>query len=48
MLERRFVLQPLNDIRPNLILPGDSATISEHFRYLDSDEAPLTLVQSVW
>ena len=48
MLDRRFVLQPLNDIRPNLILPGDSVTISEHHRELDSDEPPLTLVQSVW
>ena len=48
LLSRRFVLQPLNDIRPNLILPGDTATISEHHRYLDSDEPPLTLVQSVW
>ena len=48
MLERRFVLQPLHDIRPNLILPGDTATISEHHRYLDSDEPPLSLVQSVW
>ncbi|PQJ27595.1 2-amino-4-hydroxy-6-hydroxymethyldihydropteridine diphosphokinase [Rubritalea profundi] len=48
MLARRFVLQPLNDIRPNLILPGDIATISEHHRYLDSDEPPLSLVQSVW
>ncbi len=48
MLDRRFVLQPLSDIRPNLILPGDTATISEHHRYLDSDEPALTLVQSVW
>jgi len=48
MLERRFVLEPLNDIRPNLVLPGDEATISEHHRYLDSDEPPLTLVQSIW
>ena len=48
LLERRFVLQPLNDIRPNLTLPGDSVRISEHYRYLDSDEPPLTLVQSVW
>ncbi|GAA5495454.1 2-amino-4-hydroxy-6-hydroxymethyldihydropteridine pyrophosphokinase [Rubritalea halochordaticola] len=48
LIERLFVIQPLNDIRPNLVLPGDDATISEHMRYLDSDERPLTLVQSVW
>ncbi|MFC5051252.1 2-amino-4-hydroxy-6-hydroxymethyldihydropteridine diphosphokinase [Rubritalea spongiae] len=48
ILERRFVLQPLNDIRPHLILPGDTVTISEHYEHLDSDEPPLTLVQSVW
>ena len=48
MLDRLFVLHPLNDIRPNLRLPGDSATISEHHHCLDSDEPPLILVQSVW
>ncbi len=48
MLERRFVLQPLNDIRANLILPGDTVTISKHHRDLGSDESPLTLVQSMW
>ena len=42
------LLQPLNDIRPNLVLPGDTLTISEHHRYLDSDEPALSLVQSVW
>jgi 2-amino-4-hydroxy-6-hydroxymethyldihydropteridine diphosphokinase len=45
---RRFVLQPLADIRPQLILPGDKATIEEHLHHLDSDEPPLTLVQSDW
>jgi len=48
LIHRRFVLQPLNDIRPNLILPGDEVTISEHLRHLETDEPPLTLVQSVW
>ena len=48
MLERRFVLQPLADIRPDLVLPGDSATIFEHLHHLDSDEPPLALVQAVW
>jgi 2-amino-4-hydroxy-6-hydroxymethyldihydropteridine diphosphokinase len=45
---RRFVLQPLNDIRPNLILPGDDVTISEQLQHLDSDEPALSLVQSAW
>ncbi|MGB0774877.1 MAG: 2-amino-4-hydroxy-6-hydroxymethyldihydropteridine diphosphokinase [Akkermansiaceae bacterium] len=48
MTERRFVLQPLADIRPDMHLPGDSASISEHLAHLDSGEPPLTLVQSVW
>lgn len=48
LIHRRFVLQPLNDIRPNLILPGDSVTISEHLRYLETEEPPLNLVQNTW
>jgi 2-amino-4-hydroxy-6-hydroxymethyldihydropteridine diphosphokinase len=45
---RRFVLQPLNDIRPDLILPNDDVTISEHLEHLESDEPPLRLVQGGW
>ena len=48
LIYRRFVLQPLNDIRTNLILPGDEVTISEHLRHLETDEPPLTLVQTTW
>lgn len=48
LTQRRFVLQPLNDIRPHLVLPGDGAMIAEHFHHLDSAEPPLTLVQSAW
>lgn len=33
---RRFVLQPLADIRPDLILPGDSLDIAGHLAALDS------------
>ena len=39
--ERRFVLQPLADIRPELILPGQRRTVSEMLAHLVTDEAPL-------
>ncbi len=48
LTSRRFVLQPLADIRPDLVLPGDAATIAEHLRHLDSAEPPLVMVQAVW
>lgn len=48
LTHRRFVLQPLADIRPRLVLPGDTATITEHLQHLDSGEPPLSLVQSDW
>ena len=48
LTERRFVLQPLADIRPDLVLPGDAATIREHLRHLDRDEPLVRLVQSSW
>lgn len=48
MTHRRFVLQPLCEIRPHLVLPGDRVTVSEHLRRLDSGEAELTLVQAQW
>ena len=48
LTNRRFVLQPLADIRPDFILPRDTATIAEHLHHLDSGEPPLTLVQSDW
>lgn len=48
LTSRLFVLQPLNDIRPNLVLPGDDATIEEQLKHLDSDEPALTLVQTSW
>ena len=48
LTNRRFVLQPLAEIRPHLILPGDRATIAEHLRRLDSDEPELTMIQATW
>lgn len=38
LLERRFVLHPLSDIRPDLILPGRPHPIAEELRLLVTDE----------
>jgi 2-amino-4-hydroxy-6-hydroxymethyldihydropteridine diphosphokinase len=48
LTSRRFVLQPLAEIRPDLILPGDQVSIAEHLRHLDSSEPPLVTVQATW
>ena len=45
---RRFVLQPLADLRPDLVLPGFSESTSTLLAKLQSDEPPLTLVSSTW
>jgi 2-amino-4-hydroxy-6-hydroxymethyldihydropteridine diphosphokinase len=42
--ERRFVLQPLAEIRPDLILPGQGRNICDLLRDLVSDEPPLIRV----
>lgn len=42
--QRRFVLQPLADIRPSLILPGQNKDIATLLANLDSGEAPLERV----
>lgn len=42
--ERRFVLQPLAQIRPKLRLPGHERTVSELLDGLSSDEAPLVVL----
>jgi 2-amino-4-hydroxy-6-hydroxymethyldihydropteridine diphosphokinase len=39
--ERRFVLQPLAEIRPHLILPGSPHPVSTLLAHLDSSEPPL-------
>ena len=40
--ERRFVLQPLAEIRPEWILPGQTHCIAELLARLETDEPPLT------
>ena len=48
LTDRRFVLKPLLDIHPHLILPGDETTVGEHLRRLDSDETDPILIQTAW
>jgi 2-amino-4-hydroxy-6-hydroxymethyldihydropteridine diphosphokinase len=42
--ERRFVLQPLAEIRPRLVLPGYRQSISDLLEQLHSEEPPLVRV----
>lgn len=42
--ERRFVLQPLADIRPDLILPGHHQSVRQLLSELQSEEPPLVPV----
>jgi 2-amino-4-hydroxy-6-hydroxymethyldihydropteridine diphosphokinase len=42
--ERRFVLQPLAAIRPDLVLPGQAHSIADRLRHLRSNEPALILV----
>jgi len=44
---RRFVLTPLNDIRPDLRIPGQSQTIAELLAHLD-DPSAVTVFASTW
>lgn len=46
--QRCFVLQPLADIRPDLVLPGNELPIQEHLECLQSDEPPLEMVTREW
>ena len=39
LARRRFVLQPLADLRPQLLLPGHSRTIAQHLAALPPDPA---------
>jgi len=40
--ERRFVLQPLAEIRPELVLPGRTHSVAELLALLSQDDMPLT------
>ena len=44
LTQRQFVLRPLADIRPDLILPGDDRTILAHLNALTADEPQLELI----
>lgn len=48
LTSRRFVLKPLADIHPHLVLPGDETTVGEHLRKIDTDEPDPNLIQTVW
>ena len=45
---RRFVLEPLASVRPQLILPGREQSIDALLEALQSDEAPLDCVTADW
>ena len=45
--ERRFVVQPLADVRPNLRLPGSSLTVAETLAALPAREA-VSLLTRDW
>ena len=45
---RRFVLQPLCEIHPKLVIPGLGDTIFDHLTQRDAAESPLLLVTSDW
>ena len=45
---RRFVLQPLSEVCPDLILPRQSSSISALLAQLTTPEPPLRLVSRTW
>ena len=38
---RRFVLQPLADIRPKLVLPNSKETVEELLTYVEGDQTSM-------
>jgi 2-amino-4-hydroxy-6-hydroxymethyldihydropteridine diphosphokinase len=43
--QRRFVLQPLAEICPDRILPGQTQSIAKLLHDLETDEPPLVFVK---
>ncbi|MFT4175864.1 MAG: 2-amino-4-hydroxy-6-hydroxymethyldihydropteridine diphosphokinase [Luteolibacter sp.] len=48
LAQRRFVLQPLAEIRPELVLPGQQVSVSDLLRSLVSEEPLLEKVTPNW
>jgi len=46
--QRRFVLQPLADIRPELVLPGQQKTVAELLALLRDEASAVRLVACEW
>ena len=46
--QRRFVLQPLCDVRPAAVLPGHDRSVKEILAALPEGEQAVRLVKSVW
>lgn len=48
IIARRFVLEPLAAIRPDLVLPGTDSSIRDLLHSFRSDEAPLVRTGDSW
>ena len=48
MSQRRFVMEPLATIRPDLVLPGQTCSIRTLLGKLKTSEAPLLKVSDTW
>jgi 2-amino-4-hydroxy-6-hydroxymethyldihydropteridine diphosphokinase len=47
--QRRFVLMPLNDVRPDLVIPGRTATVNEILRDItDKHRVTLSIAADKW